>query len=170
MALLDDFHDSPSDVLWQQLEDLRAGLLGIEGAQDHMQPMSHFADAEHGKLWFITSDETDLVRQVGTGGQAHFCITSKDQDFYACLNGAIRQSEDTAKLDALWSPAAAAWFERGRDNPHICLLEMTLAEAAVWATTDSALTVGFEMLKANLDSDATPDVGAHKVIAFPHAA
>ncbi|NVK47150.1 MAG: pyridoxamine 5'-phosphate oxidase family protein [Rhodobacteraceae bacterium] len=170
MSRLDEFREDPAHMLWQELGELRAGMLGITGAHDAMQPMSHFQDAAAGKLWFITSDETDLVRHVGTGDQAQFCVTSQDQSFFACLTGAIRQSTDRAKLDELWSPAAAAWFEGGRDNPHVCLLEMTLSEAALWASTGNPLAVGYEMLKANMASDTTPDVGEHVVIAFPHAA
>jgi general stress protein 26 len=80
------------------------------------------------------------------------------------------QSQDTDKLDELWSPIAAAWFEAGRDDPKVTLLQLTLLEAAVWATTDSMLVVGIEMVRANISPEHMPDIGEHAVVQFGKAA
>jgi|AntRauMFilla1563_2_1112583.scaffolds.fasta_scaffold02998_2 general stress protein 26 len=166
MANVKRLHEDATGQLFAQLDDVRAGMLGVEGSAQHMQPMTHFADAETQTLWFITGRSTDLVAAIGAGRTAHFTITSTDQDYHACMSGPIRQSQDRARLDDLWSPMAGAWFDGGPDDPEVVLLEMPLRQAAIWASRGNVLRVGFEMAKAAIRSQDRPDVGDHVVVDF----
>nr|WP_319249202.1 pyridoxamine 5'-phosphate oxidase family protein [uncultured Celeribacter sp.] len=163
------FKKDPAHVLWETLEDLHAGMFGIQGAKDHMQPMSHFCDRAKGKLYFITSSDTDIVSHIGDGAIAHFCIVSKGQDLHGCLSGAVSLSQDDAKIDELWSTVADAWFEGGRSDPKVRLIEMSLDEASLWASTGNPFKFGFEIARAKM-SDELPDVGAHVTVSFPKTA
>lgn len=149
-------------ALFDALDDERTGMLGLEGRGEHMQPMTHFLDADRRVLHFITARDTHLARSIGTGATAHFTLTDKG-DLYASITGRIAPSSDRAKLEELWSPAAAMWFEQGKDDPSILLLAMQLEEAAVWTVDANALQFGIEMLRANM-GDHTPDLGDHAVI------
>lgn len=40
MTDLEHARSNPKDLLWTQLESLEAGMLGIEGSGQHMQPMA----------------------------------------------------------------------------------------------------------------------------------
>lgn len=165
MADLDQARHNPEDQLWQQLADIHAGMLGIEGSSQHMQPMAHHIDRDTKTIWFFSKKTSDLVRSVGTGNRGHFCIVGKDHDYHACLSGTISQSTDRAKIDELWSPVVNAWFEGGKDDPDVVLLKMTLYDAAIWASSGNALTFGWEIAKANL-TDADPDVGVSTHLNF----
>lgn len=164
----DDTHSNSraKGQLFEQLADVRAGMLGIEGDGQHMQPMTHHCDEETGTLWFITSKHTNLVKAIGQGGTAHYCVTGKDHDYHACLRGHIKQSQDRQKLKELWSFVAAAWFEGGIDDPDICLLEMTLREASVWVSKDNAFLFFYEIAKATLQDHNVPDLGEKFTIHF----
>ncbi|WP_284164759.1 pyridoxamine 5'-phosphate oxidase family protein [Frigidibacter sp. SD6-1] len=153
-------------TLFDKLEEQRVGMLGLVGSDQHMQPMTHYTDAASAEVWFITSSDTDLVRAVGLGVRAHHCVMTPDGEFYACLSGTLEQSEDSQKLDELWSPVVSAWFEEGRDDPKVTLLRFAPQEAAVWASTDSAMVFGLEVARANLQSDHKPDLGEHMIIRF----
>lgn len=170
MADTDKTKTDPRGQLFDQLDDLRAGMLGVAGSGQHFQPMAHYLDRESESLWFITSSETDLVEAIGTGAEAEFCITSTAQDYYASVKGPIHISDDETKLDELWNKVAAAWFEGGRENAKVTLVHMPIHEAAVWASTSSAIGFALEIARANLSKDRTPDVGEHKVIDFRTAA
>lgn len=159
-----------TEALLDTLEDIRAGMLGVSGSGQHMQPMTHFLDRKTHTLWFITSRETDLVRAVGTGDRAHFTLMDEDEGFYACMSGTIRQSDDRAKLEELWSPMVSAWFEGGPEDPDAVLLHMALTEAAVWRNTAGALKFGVEMARALARSDKQPDIGEHAVVPLGIAA
>ncbi|MFZ1727892.1 MAG: pyridoxamine 5'-phosphate oxidase family protein [Albidovulum sp.] len=170
MDMLEQVRADARTALFDAMTDVRAGMLGVEGSGQHMQPMTHFLDEDTAELWFITASDTDLVRAVGQGARAHYCVISKDQTLHACLSGTIVQSQDTEKLDALWSPVAAAWFEGGRDDPKVTLLQLTLLDAAVWATTDSMVAQSVEMARATMDAGHKPDIGEHVVVQFGKAA
>ncbi|SLN53416.1 General stress protein 26 [Aquimixticola soesokkakensis] len=170
MADLKKIHADPIHELFEQMDDTRAGMLGVMGSGQHMQPMTHFVDRGARKVYFITSKDTDLVKAVGEGDVAHYCVTSTKQDFYACLKGSLRISKDAAKLDELWSSVVAAWFDGGKQDPDVCLLELDLIDAALWASTRNPLVFGLEIARANRDETHTPDVGEHLVVKFDKAA
>ena len=170
MSIRDKVRDDPRGALFEVMGDVTAGMLGVEGSGSHMQPMTHFPDADSGEIWFITSSDTDLVRSVGQGARAHYCVISKDHDLHACLSGTLTQSIDQAKLDELWSPVAGAWFHGGKDDPKVTLLRLSLLDGELWASTSSAMKFGFEIARANVVEDAEPDIGTHRVIRFGMAA
>ncbi len=161
--------DDPRAALFAAMDEVRVGMLGVLASGRHMQPMTHFPDRATSTVWFITSTETDLVRSVGVGARAHYCVTGLDHDFHACLAGMIEQSEDRAKLEGLWSPVVGAWFAGGIEDPTVCLLRLMPQEAALWASTDSGARFGLEVLRANLSADHRPDLGDHAVIRFDAA-
>lgn len=170
MSVLKQLKNDPAHLVWEQLDDVRAGMLGVSGSGQHMQPMTHFIDRAAGKIWFITSDETDLAEALSPSGTAHYCLVSKSQDFYACLKGTLSKTDDEAKLDELWASVAAAWFDEGKRDPHVCLLEFDLEEAALWASTGNPLVFGLEIARANMTAEHKPDLGEHTVITFAKAA
>src|SRR5690606_7040384 len=68
------------EQLWQELKQVRAGMLGIDGSHSHLQPMHHMADPETGVPWFFTSRSSALARELGGAAHARFCIMGKGQD------------------------------------------------------------------------------------------
>lgn len=166
MSMTDKVRADARTALFDVLDDSRAGMLGVKHADQHMQPMTHHADRDSAELWFITSSETDLVKAIGTGAEAHYCITKGDGTFYACLSGRLEVSHDREKLDEVWSVVAAAWFDEGRDDPDVTLLRLGLEDAAIWTATDSAMTFGLEIARAKLDREKKPDLGDHRIVRF----
>ncbi|AJE45545.1 pyridoxamine 5'-phosphate oxidase family protein [Celeribacter indicus] len=156
----------PREALIKEMKDLRAGMLGVEGTHQHMQPMTHYPDWDRNEIWFLTSKDTDLVRSLSPGAKAHFCVMSADQDFDACLRGTLTETRDPGKLEEIWSPVAAAWFHGGKEDPDLTMLRLALEDAALWGSSASALKFGFEIAKANLNEDEKPNIGTHRVITF----
>jgi general stress protein 26 len=150
--------DHPEEQLWNELDHVRAGMLGIKGSHSHMQPMGHMVDRENAKLWFFTSKSGDLFKDMGQGSHAHFCVIGKSQAYHACLMGDLRESNDHAKIEELWSDMTGAWF-KGQDDPDLALLSFDLIDAAIWASTQNPAKFACEIQKAK-HSDHEPDVGA----------
>jgi general stress protein 26 len=57
---------NPEAALFDQLDDVRTGMLGIDGSDQHMQPMTHFADRDDKMIRFITARTTDLAKALDT--------------------------------------------------------------------------------------------------------
>jgi general stress protein 26 len=123
--------EAPEKQLWEQLDKVRAGMLGIEGSHSHMQPMAHQADKDgEARLWFFTSRTSDLFRELSGGAHAHFCVTGKDQDYHACLMGDLHENRDRGKIEEYWNDHVAAWWPT-KNDPDIALLVFDLLDAAI---------------------------------------
>ncbi|WP_121630796.1 pyridoxamine 5'-phosphate oxidase family protein [Tropicibacter alexandrii] len=157
--------------LWDQLGDIRTGMLVVKDSGQHPQPMTHFADPENGAIWFITSRDTDLVGALRQGAEAGFTLVSGDGDYHVSLTGPLVPYESAEKLDELWNFAVAAWFEHGREDDNVQLLRYTPREAAIWASDGNPVLVGLKMMRAAMsDGESNPDVGTHRVITLRMAA
>lgn len=171
MARQVETDDGARAQFWDQLERSRVSMLWVEGSGQHPQPMTHFADADAGAIWFITSSETELAGAIGGGGTGRLTYQSDKGDYQASAVGRIEIVRDEDKLDELWSVAAAAWFTDGRDDPTVRLVRFTPDEAAIWASEASRVLVGLKILRAGMsEGSADPDVGVHRVVGFDRAA
>ncbi|MBE3639801.1 pyridoxamine 5'-phosphate oxidase family protein [Mangrovicoccus algicola] len=156
----------PRSALSEQMEDLRAGMLGLEGSAEHMQPMTHFPDWAANEIWFLTSKDTDMVRGLAPGQPAKYVLMGTKQDFHASLRGTLTERMNRDMLEKIWSPVAAAWFHGGKDDPSLTMLCLRLESGQVWGSTDSTLRFGFEIARANMDEDRLPDIGTQAVLTF----
>ena len=162
----DTKHDAKAQF-WEQVEEVRAGMLGLSGTSDHFQPMSPVEEPNANKLWFFIANDSDLFRHMQAGNtKAMFQVVGKDHDYHACVSGTLRENKDPAKVEEYWSPMVAAWFEGGKDDPRMTLIEMNLSEAQVWGTTDSSVRFAWQIAKANIKKDEVPDVGYETMIRF----
>ena len=167
MADISKTKSDPLQQLWDVLGEVHAGMLGVEESGQHMQPMAPFVEKESNSIWFFTRTDSDLIKAVRNGNRAHFCIISKDHDYHACLAGAIDEAKSREHIDKYWSAPVAAWFEGGKDDPSLTMLQLKLDDVAIWASTNSTLKFGWEIAKANL-TGKEPELGYHTQISLPH--
>lgn len=157
-----DTHDKAEieQRLWKEIGKGRFGMLGLVGAAptQHFQPMTAFAEPENGKIWFFTRTDTDLARTVHEGVHAMFIIQAKDQELQACIGGRLAQVRDRDRIEKYWGPVVAAWYPDGKDDPHLTLLCLDVADAQVWLSETGSLKFAYEIAKANLTKEI-PDVG-----------
>ena len=167
MVDLKETRENPKGQFFEQVKEARAGMLGTMGTEGHMQPMSPRVEPEAGKLWFFLKNDADLFQQIQGGHtKAHFCVVGKNHDYHACARGTLKENKDPAKVDQFWDPIVAAWFEHGKEDPKMTLVEMALEDAEVWGSTDSSTRFGWEIAKANLVDEKTPEVGTKTEIRF----
>ncbi|MBN7805681.1 pyridoxamine 5'-phosphate oxidase family protein [Agrobacterium rosae] len=166
MVSLSEAREAPARQLWDEINSVHAGMLGLEGLHSHMQPMAPHADPKTNTIWFFTKKDAHIVQALKSGGRAHFCVVGKDHDYHACLSGKLEVREDKAKLDEYWNSVTAAWYEHGKSDPQLTMLALHVDDADIWASTDSTLKFGWEIAKANLSDDKTPDIGVRQHLAF----
>ena len=166
MASLTEAREAPARQLWDEINGIHAGMLGLEGSHMHMQPMAPNADPKTNTIWFFSKRDTDLVRNLRAGSRAHFCVVGKNHDYHACLAGTLELKHDQNKIDEYWSAVTAAWYEHGKSDPSLALLAFHIDDAEIWASTDSTLKFGWEIAKANFNDNETPDVGVKQHLAF----
>ncbi|GGY43432.1 general stress protein [Parvularcula lutaonensis] len=167
MVDLNETKNHPDKQFFEQLDDVPAGMLYLEGSSLHAQPMAATREEGTNTLWIFAKSDSDLVSEIRSGhNTAHFCVVGKNHDFHACATGHIRENTVREKVEQLWNPVVAAWYESGKDDPTLVLLQFDLETATVWGSTDSSVKFGWEIAKANLIDEKTPDVGARQSVKF----
>jgi general stress protein 26 len=133
---------------WKALGSDRTMMLGLQGNEDvHPRPMTAMVEGEAGPIWFFTASDTEIPEALGTsgGGRAVGTFASKGHDLFATLHGEVRVHNDRAKIEELWNPFIAAWFEGGKDDPKVTLLRFDPEQAEIWLD-ESSLLAGIKML------------------------
>ncbi len=156
---------NPEALLWEELENLHAGMLGMDGSGQHMQPMAYHVDRAGRRLWFVTKRDTDLAQAVTPDSKAHFVIISKAQDFHACVSGPIDESEDRSILDALWTPAIAGLFADGKDDPSLMMIALQLSDAAIWASAKGTSHFNWDN-PSRQSPDSVEELGVRNHVRF----
>lgn len=148
------------DRLWKEIAKGRTGMLGLVGDAhtQHFQPMTAFAEAETGDIWFFTRRDTDLARAVAEGAEAMYVIQTKDQELHACIGGRLTLSHDQVRIDKYWNAVVAAWYPNGKDDPQLTLLRLDARDAQVWLSEAGPVKFAYEITKANV-THKQPDLG-----------
>jgi general stress protein 26 len=134
--------------LWEEIEHHPIGMLGVVGGEPHhAQPMTAFVEKDHEQIWFFTSTDTDLVRQVGDGHAAIF--TFQQRDLQACIAGQLSLQHDQARIDKYWNAVVAAWHPRGKADETLTMLRMDCSDAQVWISQAGPARFAWEIAKAN---------------------
>lgn len=157
--------EQPIDQFWEQLEKATAVMLGSPDPAEHMQPMAPMAARDENAVWFFTRDNTDIARNARTGGRVHMCLVGNNHDYHACASGMLEEVRSQEHIDRFWSPAVAAWFEEGKEDPALTMLRLRLDDGGIWASTGSALRFGWEIAKSNM-TGGEPDVGYATRVKF----
>jgi general stress protein 26 len=130
--------------MWKALKSDRTIFVGLQG-EDHARPLTAVYEEERGPIWFFTSRDSALVKQLGDGGgRAVGSFASKGHDLFASLRGSIALHMDREVIDRLWNPFIAAWYE-GKDDPKLALLRFDADDAEVWENA-SSLFAGVKLL------------------------
>ncbi|NNU15307.1 pyridoxamine 5'-phosphate oxidase family protein [Parvularcula sp. ZS-1/3] len=167
MVDLTQTENHPDAQFYDILDEVPAGMLHLENTPLHSQPMAATREQGTNTLWFFAKTDSELVQEMRKGNStAHFVVVGKNHDFHACVNGYIRENLDTAKRDEYWNPVVAAWYEGGKEDPTLTLLQMDLETGSIWGSTGSSVKFGWEIAKANLMDEKTPDVGVHRTVKF----
>lgn len=135
-------------AFWASLRTDRAVMLGLDNAAPpSLRPMTAVLDSDRdsGPIWFFTSTDSAIVQGMALSEDAIFTFASKGHDVFAAVHGALSRSVDRTVIDRLWNPAIAAWYQGGKDDPHLALLRLDLAAAEIWRD-ESSLFAGLKTL------------------------
>lgn len=138
-------------------------LTTMDGGYLRSRPMSTQKFEFDGDLWFLTSDDTHKVEDIGKDDRVNVSYAAPDENKYLSISGRAEISKDRAKIDELWSPVHKAWFPEGKDDPHLCLLKVSVEEAEYWDAPSSKIVQLVGFVKA-LATGQEADYGENKKI------
>ncbi len=123
-------------------------LTTINGGQLRSRPMSTQEMDENGDLWFFTSDATHKIDEIEADNRINVAYAKPDDNTYVSVSGGGQISKDREKIEKLWNPILKAWFPEGLDDPHLCLLKVSVEEAEYWDSPNSKIVQLYGFVKA----------------------
>ncbi|GAA0964266.1 pyridoxamine 5'-phosphate oxidase family protein [Frigoribacterium faeni] len=124
------------------LDKGRIGILTTQGSNKHLvsRPLAIVDREFDGKVYFFTPDPSPKVDDVKAHPQVNVAVeTGKG---YLSLSGEASIVKDAALIDELWTAAAEAWFDKGREDPTVALLQVEVETAEYWVSNEpKALTL-----------------------------
>lgn len=156
-----DHDQTLARTFWDRAKELKTVMMEIDG---RAVPMTPYPDHGEGLVWFITAEGTEAHVAAQKSGRVRLIASDMSAHLFADIHGSLTVADNPDKLNDLWSPVAAMWFDDGREDDAVRLLAFRPAEGEVWAT-DGAAGFLYEVAKANL-TDSTPDLGTHGKVWF----
>jgi general stress protein 26 len=150
--------DSELDIVRTILKSARNAAVTTRTASGalHSRPLGIVEDDFAGTLWFFTADPSAKTADIAAHPEVN--VSVGDSKGWLSFSGTARVSRDQAKIDELWNPWAAAYFEGGREDPAVALLEVDVATIEYWDLDKPAIAQVFEVVKGLITRQA-PDVG-----------
>lgn len=116
-----------------------------------------------GELWFFTQDPSPKVDDIRANPSVNVAFEAKKG--YLSVAGTASIVHDPAKIDELWSTAAAAWFPEGKDDPTIALVKVVAETVELWTTDDSKPVILLKLAAAAIRG-GQPDIGENRTVSF----
>lgn len=121
---------------WEALDDSPFLMLGLKGS-GFTRPMTAQVDEDR-QIYFFASRDEELVKGLAHSAGALATYASKGHDLFATIEGQLIVDNDPEKIDRLWSPMIAAWYEGGKDDPDLVLLRFEADTAGIWQASAGA--------------------------------
>jgi general stress protein 26 len=139
---------------------------GGDGTLDCRPMAAHNRDFD-GTLWFLTHVDSGKVAQIEQDARVSVTFADPSNGNYVAMKGYADIDEDGDKVEELWTPLARAWFPRGKDDPEIGLIKITVTEAQYWEASASKFEMGLRWLAAEWTDGAVETGETGKVLVTP---
>ncbi len=140
-------------------------LTTIDEGHLRSRPMSTQEFEFDGDLWFFTSDNTHKLSEIAKDPRVNVAYSQPSKDQYVSVSGRAEMVKDRAKIEELWSPILKAWFPEGLDDPHLCLMKVSVEQAEYWDTPSGKIVQLIGFVKA-LATGQEAGYGDNEKISF----
>jgi general stress protein 26 len=97
---------------------------------DHARPMTVAGVDGASTVWFATSEDSPKAEEIRRDGRA--CATFQSRKRWVAVSGIAELVKDRDKVHQLWKPSWRVWFPKGKDDPSIVLIRLTVTDAEFW--------------------------------------
>ncbi|MGI4872488.1 MAG: pyridoxamine 5'-phosphate oxidase family protein [Janthinobacterium lividum] len=145
--------------LFDKIKEVRIAMLTTfdEQHQLHSRPMATLRPEADGSLLFFTDKESAKVFEVRKDSKVNLSYASPNDNVYASVTGHASTFRDEAKIAELWSEPMRGWFPKGKEDPNIMILKITIDKAEYWDSPSSLLVKGYAYLRAVVTGEPTKD-------------
>jgi general stress protein 26 len=148
------------------LDKARIGLLTTVDQDGHLvnRPLALVDREFDGSVWFFVQKSSHKVHDIEAEPQVNVGVdTSKG---WLSISGTARLTTDPAKIDELWNTGAEAWFDQGRDDPEVALLEVDAHTVESWTSTEPKAITLLKYAKAATTGGHPENVGDNTTVSL----
>lgn len=96
------------------------------------RPMANQSDYPDHNLWFFTDRNSGKVEELQKNPLVNLAYGAPNKNHYVSVSGRASLVQDKKKMEELWNPLYQAWFPKGKDDPSLALLKITVDKAEYW--------------------------------------
>ena len=158
-----------------QLRELMKGIdiamfttIGEDGFPVSRPLSTQEAEFDGEVLWFFVRKDTPKVREIARNPRVNVAYASKERNVYLSVAGTARVRDDQAKIDELWNDALKAYFKRGRTDPNLTLIEVTVHSVQYWEGPSTGIGRMIAFVAARLGADESV-MGENRLLRLEEA-
>jgi len=129
-----------------------------ESPYPHGVPMSRQEVDNEGNIWYICSAESETYKNIENDPKVSVFYADPKNYTFLSINGTASLSRDQDRIDRYWNKMMEGWFEKGKEDPNIRLLQVSPRDAHYWDSNSNMIVNLFQMLKATITGN-TEDIG-----------
>ncbi len=154
------------EKLWSMMKDIKFAMMTTEdGPNLRARPMAASQTGFDGTLWFFTRKSSHKVTEVNADERVGVTYADSSSQDYVSLSGRAVLLTDGASIAAHWDESVRTWFPKGKDDPEIALLKVTVEAAEYWDAPNSTMLHAYGYVKAVLTGES-PNPGENKKVNF----
>ncbi|HVL01642.1 MAG TPA: pyridoxamine 5'-phosphate oxidase family protein [Dongiaceae bacterium] len=136
--------------LWRNVYEINVGMFTSCDNVGNLisRPMITQKVDPDGVLWFFTSLQSKLVKDLIHWSHANVSFGDPRDTFYVSLNGIARLIQDRQKLQDLWNAMASDWYPRGLEDPQLVLIRFEVSVAEYWDADAGSMVEPQDMVSA----------------------
>ena len=153
--------------LYDHIDDIEIAMMATRREDGHLQSraMATQKRAEGADLWFVTSDGTQKLRDLGADPHVNLSYCKDRTREWVSVSGIATITRDRQKIHELYAPDWRAWFpDEGdprhgtKDDPRLVLIGVDVHAAVFLEVNKPQPVVLFEIVKGWV-TGTTPDIG-----------
>ncbi|ARC55581.1 General stress protein 26 [Frondihabitans sp. 762G35] len=148
------------------LDKARIGLLTTLDEHGRLvcRPLALVDRDFDGSVYFFVDKDSHKVHDIDANPEVNVGVdTGKG---WLSISGTASITTDAAKIDALWNTGAEAWFDQGRDDPAVALLEVDAHSIESWTSTEPKAVTLLKYAKAAVTGGHPTNVGDNQTISL----
>lgn len=163
--------NSKRDLIRRLIKDIDIAMfttLGEDGFPVSRPLSTQEAEFDGKLLWFFVRRDTPKVREIARYPRVNVAYASKDTNAYLSVAGTAELVDDPAKIDEFWNDALKVWFKKGRDDPNLALIRVTVHTVQYWDGPSTGLGKVIAFVIAAVTSDDAP-LGENRLLRLEEA-
>lgn len=153
------------NILWEKIKDSKIAMMTSisRDTELHSRPMMTVQDEFTGRLYFFSRLNSEKIDEINHNANILLTYTQPKKMTFVSVYGQASISRNPSKIREHWVPEMEAFFDKGMNDPDLCLIEVEVSEAEYWDSDKSQMTRIYEMVKATMWGKR-PDLGTHQTL------